>query len=39
MDEKYNESCGNWSNVSINSTLKDLTACIERYHNLDPERF
>ncbi|CDW86981.1 sam dependent carboxyl methyltransferase [Stylonychia lemnae] len=39
MDEQYNESCSDWSNVSINTTLKDLTACVERYHNLDPNRF
>lgn len=39
MDEQYNEACTDWSNVSITTTLNDLTACIERYHKLSPERF
>lgn len=39
MDEQYNESCTDWSNVSINATMKDLTDCVERYHKLSPERF
>jgi hypothetical protein len=39
MDEQYNEGCTDWSNVSINTTMPDLTACVERYHKLNPERF
>lgn len=39
MDEQYNEACTDWSNVSIMTTMKDLTACVERYHELSPERF
>lgn len=39
MDEQYNESCTDWSNVSINATMKDLTDCVKRYHSLNPERF
>jgi len=39
MDEQYNEACTDWSNVSILTTMPDLTACVERYHNLNPERF
>jgi hypothetical protein len=39
MDEQYNEACGDWSNVSIVTTMPDLTACVERYHKLNPERF
>lgn len=30
MDEAYNESCGDWSNVSIEVTDSDLKACIKR---------
>lgn len=39
MDEKYNEACTDWSNVSITTTMNDLTACVERYHKHNPERF
>lgn len=39
MDEAYNEACTDWSNVSITTTLKDLTDCVERYYKLSPERF
>jgi SAM dependent carboxyl methyltransferase len=39
MDEEYNEACADWSNVSIMTTMNDLTACVERYHKLSPERF
>jgi hypothetical protein len=39
MSEAYNESCGDWSNVSISTTEKDLVACVTRYNELDPARF
>ncbi len=39
MSEAYNESCGDWSNVSISTTQNDLVACVNRYHELKPERF
>jgi hypothetical protein len=39
MSEAYNESCGDWSNVSISTTQSDLIACVARYHELKPERF
>jgi len=39
MDEQYSESCTDWSNVSITTTIKDLTDCVSRYHKLNPERF
>ena len=39
MNEGYNEFCSDWSNVSITTTMKDLTDCVHRYHELSPERF
>lgn len=39
MSEAYNESCGDWSNVSISTTQRDLVACVHRYHDLNPARF
>ena len=39
MSEAYNESCGDWSNQSINTTIRDLTDCVKRYHELNPARF
>ena len=39
MSEAYNESCGDWSNQSITTTIRDLTACVTRYHLLNPSRF
>lgn len=39
MSEAYNESCGDWSNVSISTTQNDLIACVRRYYELAPERF
>lgn len=39
MSEAYNESCGDWSNVSISTTEKDLIASVNRYHELNSERF
>jgi hypothetical protein len=39
MSEAYNESCGDWSNVSISTTQNDLVASVKRYHQLAPERF
>lgn len=39
MSEAYNESCGDWSNESINTTIRDLVACVQRYHELNPARF
>jgi hypothetical protein len=32
MSEAYNEACGDWSNVSITTTARDLISCIDRYH-------
>ncbi len=32
MSEGYNESCGDWSNVSISTTQNDLVASVKRYH-------
>lgn len=39
MSEVYNEACGDWSNASIITTMRDLVACVTRYHELAPERF
>lgn len=39
MSETYNEGCGDWSNQSITTTLRDLVGCVNRYHELKPERF
>jgi len=39
MSEAYNESCGDWSNVSISTTQNDLIASVKRYQELSPERF
>ena len=39
MSEAYNEACGDWSNVSISTTQRDLIACVNRYNELCPERF
>jgi hypothetical protein len=39
MSETYNEGCGDWSNQSINTTLRDLVSCVNRYNELKPERF
>lgn len=39
MTEEYNESCGDWSNVSIATSSGDLVECILRYHRLNPQRF
>ncbi len=39
MDEQYNECCADWSNASIITTMPDLTGCVQRYYNLNPERF
>lgn len=39
MSEAYNESCGDWSNMSITTTQKDLIACVNRYYELKPQRF
>ena len=39
MSELYNEACGDWSNQSITTTMRDLVACVNRYHSLNPARF
>ena len=39
MTEEYNESCGDWSNVSIATSADDLVASIQRYHRTNPQRF
>ncbi len=39
MSEVYNEACGDWSNQSITTTMRDLVACVNRYHSLNPSRF
>jgi hypothetical protein len=39
MSEVYNEACGDWSNQSITTTMRDLVACVTRYHSLNPARF
>lgn len=39
MSETYNEGCGDWSNLSISTTQRDLIACVNRYHDIDPSRF
>jgi hypothetical protein len=39
MSELYNEACGDWSNQSITTTMRDLVACVNRYHALNPARF
>ena len=39
MSDIYNEACGDWSNQSITTTMRDLVACVNRYYALNPARF
>ena len=39
MSEAYNEACGDWSNQSISTTMRDLVACVSRQNELNPARF
>jgi hypothetical protein len=39
MDESYNENALDWSNLQIETTMRDLIACVHRYYEMSPSRF
>lgn len=39
MHEEYNETVTGWVHESIAATLDDLTACVDKYYKMSPERF
>jgi SAM dependent carboxyl methyltransferase len=39
MHEEYNETVTGWVHESIAATLEDLTNCVQKYHELNPQRF
>lgn len=39
MHEEYNNTVTGWVHESIKATLDDLASCVNRYHELNPQRF